>query len=366
MANSLPSLPRSWSELSWQQLCDCWQVKLRFGGNADVARAAALLVLCEVSMENRRNRNTQNPQSVPLTGETRYTLAAADGRRFTVTPRELSQMAKQALPWFDFPYGDMGDKEEKNEQGEVMKERREPHPGYVNPVGEWRDALAMPLEHVVLRDSRFLPWRKKHFALPQVALNNLTWQQYRQLQGIVAQIFREDITEEQAMQLQAQFLSHALTPRSLALFDTNGGSIRFRLHWEYRYDADRADRLVKWWERQLSRGNRSNLNILSNLRNRRILSVSALYHICFQAYQTAMHFYEAVFPDLFGGSSKEDPLRTALTGETDTITAVMDEGGFTDPQQVYDANLPFILSILNRMAKKAKEIDQMNAKIKKK
>ena len=355
MANPLPSLPRSWSELSWQQLCDCWQVKLRFGGNADVARAAALLALCGV--EVCRNNDITASRYNEKTGENWFVLRAADGRRYTTTPRELSQMAKQALPWFDFPYGDMGDKEEKNEQGEVVKEHRDPHPGYVNPVGEWRDALSMPQEHVALRGSRFLPWRKKHFALPQVALNNLTWQQYRQLQGIVAQIFREDVTEGQAVQLQAQFLAHALMPRSLALFDTNGGSLRFRLHWEYRYDADRADRLVKWWERQMSRGNRS------NLRNR---SAPALYHICFQAYQTAMHFYEEVFPDLFGGSSKQDPLRTALTGETDTITAVMDEGGFTDPQQVYDANLPFILSILNRMAKKAKEIEQMNAKIKKK
>jgi hypothetical protein len=45
MNTSLPKLPGSWSELSWQQLCDCWQVKQRYGGHADVARAAALLQL---------------------------------------------------------------------------------------------------------------------------------------------------------------------------------------------------------------------------------------------------------------------------------------------------------------------------------
>lgn len=362
----LPPLPRSWSALTWQQLCDCWQVKLRYAGNADAARAAALLKLVGLGQNARSNQNTQSDS---LTGETRYTLAAADGRRFTVTPRELSQMAKQALPWFDFPYGDMGDKEIVDENGKVVKERREPHPGYVNPVGEWRDALVMPVETVTIPVSHFPSWRKVHFVLPQVACNNLTWRQYRSLQGIVAQIFHEGVTEQQSWQLQAQFLAHALTPRSLALFDTNGGSIRFHLHWEYRYDADRADRLAKWWERQMSRSNRSNrsnLNILSNLRNRRALSAPVLYYICFQAYQTAMQFYEAVFPDLFGGSSRPDSLRTALTGESDTIVAIMDEGGFTEPQQVYDAHLPFILSILNRMAKKAKEIEKMNAKIKKK
>jgi len=351
MTDSLPPLPLSWSELTWQQLCECWHVKACYAGNADAARVAALLTLCRLEVcPHNIAPYMDRCECHEGTGEVLYTLHTPSGRQFATTARELSQMAKQALPWFDFPYGDMGDKEEKNEQGEVVKERRDPHPGYVNPVGEWRDALAMPQENVVIRTSRFLPWRKRYFALPQVALNNLTWYQYRQLQGIVAQIFQEGATER----LQAQFLASALTPRSLALFDTSGGSIRFRLHWEYRYDADRADWLAKWWDKQLERSDWSRSNP----------SAFALYHICFQAYQTAMQFYEAVFPDLFGGPAKHNPLHTALTGESDTIVAVMDEGGFTDPKQVYEANLPFILSILNRMAKKAKEIEQMRTKIK--
>ena len=40
MNYELPSPPQSWSELTWQQLMDCWQVKMRYNGNADVARVA--------------------------------------------------------------------------------------------------------------------------------------------------------------------------------------------------------------------------------------------------------------------------------------------------------------------------------------
>ena len=49
-----------------------------------------------------------------------------------------------------------------------------------------------------------------------------------------------------------------------------------------------------------------------------------------------------------------------------TLNAVMKYQGYSDPQQVYDANLPIILDTLNTMAKEAKEIEKMNSKIKKK
>ena len=51
-------------------------------------------------------------------------------------------------------------------------------------------------------------------------------------------------------------------------------------------------------------------------------------------------------------------------GEVDTINAVMKYQGYTDPQQVYDANLPIVFGTLNTMTKEAKEIEKMNQKLK--
>ncbi len=331
---SLPPLPQSWSELTWQQLCQCWEVKIRYPGDHDAARAAAFLALCGCSV-CRNGVATLNL----LTGEALFLLRSADGQRWTTTPRELSYLAQKALAWFDFPYGDPGEEEERDEKGNVIKGRREAIPGYVNhDTQNWRDAMAPPVETVKVGH--------RHFALPQVGGHNLTWQQYRSLQGIASQLFQEGITEAQILTLQAQFLAHSLVPRSLALFDTNGGSIRLHPHWEYIYSPTRADGMAEWWEKRMKHE-------------------ETLYHICFQTYHTAVRFYEAVYPLLFQDSGKHDPLHTALTGEGDTITAIMEEGHFTSPQEVYDANLPFILSVLNRMAKKAKEIEKMNSKIKK-
>jgi hypothetical protein len=89
-----------------------------------------------------------------------------------------------------------------------------------------------------------------------------------------------------------------------------------------------------------------------------------LFHILFQVYQTALNYYAKVFPLLFNGGGKEDPLQDALTGETKTLNAVMKYQGYTKPEDVYAENLPVILSTLNTMAEEAKQIEQMNAKMK--
>lgn len=330
-----PALPHSWSELTWQQLCDCWQVKIRYGGNADVARVAGLLSLlgCSVCKSAVAVSNS--------TGENLYRLRDTDGCQWTVTAREASQMASQALPWFDYPYGDPGEKEVTDDKGKIVKPRREPVSGYVSQM---RDALIIPDETVVLR--------RRHFYLPQVACNNLTWQQYRILQDLTPSLFDENAGDA-VVDIQAKFLAHCLVPRSVALLDTDGGSIRIRPHYQYRYDTERADGFVAWWRRRLleEHGGRCEAAIL--------------FHVCFQAFQTALAYYASAYPLLFGGGSK-DTVRDALQGEVGTINAIMMKASYTNQQEVYDSNLPFILDILNTMAKEAKEIERMNAKIKKK
>ena len=155
----LPALPKSWSELSWQQLCQCWQAKVRYGGNADVARAAALLSLCGLE-PLPQDREAWDP----VTGEAVYRLTGtnvgqtAASRQpsacYAVTPRRLSQIARQALPWFDYPYGDPGREAVKDGKGKVVEEAVPPVRGYVNP--EWRDAMALPEGTIVIVGDRML------------------------------------------------------------------------------------------------------------------------------------------------------------------------------------------------------------------
>ena len=325
---SLPPLPNSWSELSWQQLTDCWQVKQRYGGNADVARVAAMLVLlgCEVCS----GATVFSTHS----GEALYRLKDKDGCQWTVTAREAAQMARASLPWFDYPYGDPGEPAVKDSKNKVVKEARDPVRGYVSHM---RDALILP------RDT--MKVGRRVFALPQVACNNLTWQQYRSLQAIAPQLFSEGLSEQQVLDLQAQFLAHSLVPRSLALLDTTNGSIRLRPHYEFCYNTSQAEGLVRFWRKHAE---------------------GTLFHICFQCYQTALTYYAATYPLLFSGEEKKDAMRDALSGEVGTINTIMKYAGYAEQQQVYDSNLPFVLDILNTMTKEAKEIERMNSKIKKK
>ena len=384
MVQAIPSLPHSWSELSWQQLTACWEVKMRYGGNADVARAAALLALCGCT--SIRHNDITSLRYDETTGETLYRLKGKGSNLWSLSPRQLSWIARQALPWFDWPYGDPGEKEERDDKGNIVKEGREAVSGYVSAM---RDVMILPETEIVIVGDRMIPgseWEHMsekerklstlnsklstlHFSLPQVACNNITWQQYRSLQAIAPQLFQEGITETEAIDLQAQFLAQCLVPAQ----SSEPTADKFRPRHIYRYDAERAEQTIDFWKEKLAKEAKKNN---SSLHSRAELaypspftlhsSLSILFHLCFQCYQTALLYYEKVYPLLFTGSSKQDTLRDALQGEVGTVNTVMKYAGYAEQQQVYDSNLPFVLDILNTMAREAKEIEKMNAKIKKK
>ena len=196
-AAPLASLPNNWSGLSWQQLTACWEAKMRYAGTPDVARAAALLALlgCKVCRCDERRYDDR-------TDERQFFLLSADGTQWTVTSRVLSQLARQSVPFVDYPYGDPGEPAVRDEKGKVTKEARDPVNGLVNPA--FRDALALPETELTVDGIVF--------ALLQVACNNLTWQQYRSLQATVSQLFAEGIDDKQTVELQAHFLAHILVP----------------------------------------------------------------------------------------------------------------------------------------------------------
>ena len=340
-------IPNSWSELTWQQLRLCWEVKMRYGGNPDVARAAAWLSLSGFSV--CRGSATTISET---TGETCYTLQDHDGKRWTVTAREAAQLASQSLPWFDYPYGDPGEKEEVDDKGKMVKPRREAVSGYVSG---FRDAMVLPETEVTVDGAVF--------ALPQVACNNITWQQYRSLQNIVPQLFSDSLDDEQVIDLHAQFLAHILVPAQ----QNEVGSDPFCPKLSFRYNAERAEQTIPFWRERLKNEELRMKNEESANFSLSTLHFSlSLFHICFQVYHTAILYYERSCPLLFTGGGKSQEFRDALQGEVGTVNSVMKYQGYSDPQQVYDANLPIILDTLNTMAKEAKEIEKMNAKMKKK
>lgn len=347
---TLLPLPSSWSSLAWQELCRVWTVKVRYGGQPDIAICAALLDLCGLTVSGRDKEDEHS-------GEEVYLLTDKQSQQWRTTPRELAHAARQAIPWFDYPYGDPGQDEKKDDKGKVIQERREAHPGYVGPL---RDALMLQDETVSVSGNKVSTrhgrrWFKSLFgrtivfALPQVACNNLTWSQYRALQPIASQLWQEGITDEQALDLQAQFMAQILVPRSLALLDTSGDTIRLRPHYTYKYSSEQADNLVGYWKKKLRKGD---------------MEITTLFHICHQVWQTALVYYSKAYPMLFEGGGKHGPMNDALQGEVGTVNTVMKYSGYSEQQQVYDSNLPFVLDILNTMTKEAKEIEAMNAKIK--
>lgn len=348
----------SWSDLTWQQLCTMWQLKILYAGKPDIARAAAMMALLRSSLSDSHYEcgyeNGVKGWGANLydndaeTGERQYLLSFSYNKKqkqFVCTARELSLLAKQVLAWFDFPYGDPGEKEQRDNKGNVVREHRAGLPGYVSNM---HDAMILPKEEIKVRKSA-LGFACK-FQLPQAACANITWEQYRALQSITPLLFADTNTIEQTTELQARFLANILIPRSLSLFDTTGGNIKIRPHYVYQYSSNQAERLEKFWQTIIKRHK---------------IRGGVLFHICFQVYQTALGYYSEVYPILFSGGSEKGPIKDALTGEVGTINTIMKYQGYTDPQAVYDANLPIILDVLNTMTKEAKEIEKMNAKAKK-
>lgn len=326
-----PTPPSSWSSLTWQQLTDMWALKLTYGSEPNVARCKALLNLLELTVTRCGEGNS-------LSGEKRYIFRDRGKRLWMATPREIAYYAKEALKWFDYPYGDSGLSEKKDEKGNVTQEKRDPHFGY---VGNLRDALSLPMETVAVKC--------RVFALPQTACNNLTWQQYRALQAITPQLWQDDIPDDEIVDLQAQFMANILVPRSVALLEQSGDTIRLWPHFTFKYSVEQADRLVGYWKKKLLHGS---------------MKVITLFHICYQAWQTALLYYSRAYPLLFDGTGSGGAMKDALQGEVGTINTIMKYAGYAEQQQVYDSNLPFVFDILNTMTKEAKDIEEMNAKYK--
>lgn len=222
---------------------------------------------------------------------------------------------------------------------------------YLGFLDEPLRLLSLPFRHVRVG------WRK--YKAPDAQMVNLTYEQYGNAQRYLIGCWEakrilaenEELKEseriklyEEVMRCRAGFLSHLFTPPSFRLLDQRHQATRFSPQVVYHYDAERAEHMIPRFMRMDRKDD-------------------TLFDICSQFFQSCQARYKEDFPFLFkeyGGS--ED--RSALVMEVDTVNAVLKYAGYTSQQEVYDSNSVFIFGFLNNMAHEAKQIEEMNAKMK--
>lgn len=216
-------------------------------------------------------------------------------------------------------------------------------------------------------DEPFLLWKlpferikvgNTWYKAPEPQMVNLTYEQYSNAQRCLiaywdasrlaeslkkngATIQAVKHAEEEALQAQAGFLAHMYTPPSLRLLDQRNQMTRIRLDVVYNYCSMEAEKQVKRFKS----------------------APSWLFAVTYQLFQSCQSLYKKDFPFLFKEYSDSEG-KSALVMEVGTINAVQKYAGFTDPQSVYDQNSVFIFKFLDSMAEEAKQIEDMNRKMK--
>lgn len=198
---------------------------------------------------------------------------------------------------------------------------------------------------------------KHTFQLPQPMLANLTYQQYLGAQSAISDMeYYRTILDETAKgkrempehevlkfaegykRCRCEFLANMLTPRRFIFFDNKGGRFSVQMRYSFVYDADRVQ---------------DNVAVMA-------LAPDWLFSLCYMFYCGCAEEFSKKFRFLFSssGGGTSDP----LMAELDCINNVMKYQGYSEQQEVYDSNAVFVLSVLNRMAEEAKEIEKMKIK----
>lgn len=90
-----------------------------------------------------------------------------------------------------------------------------------------------------------------------------------------------------------------------------------------------------------------------------------MFPVMLQFFQSVQTYFSYIFPDLFT-TGKGVEGKDILKIEVETVNAVMKYQGFKDYNEVYDSESVRILGVLNTMSKDAKQIEEMNRKMKSK
>lgn len=210
-----------------------------------------------------------------------------------------------------------------------------------------------------------LPWENLRiegvsFRAPEPLLLSLTYQQYGNAQrclvnywqqrkmveamldnGSSQKAVRRAIKEE--VRMRAEFLSHLFVAPKKQLTEEKDGVVIRKRKVIYPYSSDSAKDHI-----------------------RHFLSCPAwLFDICYQYFQTSLMHYHQFFPNLFKEYDENDETSTKnpLVMELEMVNVLKRECNYQSQQAVYDTNAAFIFEDLNSMATKAKQIEEMNAKM---
>ena len=230
-------------------------------------------------------------------------------------------------------------------------------------VSQWIDSGLSFLDDSQKRTMspyQFVRVRGKKFKAPADLLTDLTYQQYSSAQTLLSGYWNtvkliDTLIERNASraaireqlkkihEYQCKFLAALFTPSYIEKEAVKEGKT-IKVHRRvWIYDQSQINENA-WRFRKVS---------------------SRMFPVMLQFFQSVQLYFSYIFPDLFttdkGAGSKD-----MLTIEVETVNAVMKYQGFKDYKEVYESDSVRILGVLNTMSKDAKQIEEMNRKMKSK
>lgn len=310
---NLPAPPQGWNELTERQLLSIH--KLLSSGISEVEyKLSVFLMLMGLKILKRAEKKDD--------GSFRY-LFRRKGVRAWLKREQLGMESWEVSYWID---------------------------KYLKFLDEPFQLLKLPFEYIRRKGRKY--------KAPDPLMTNLTYEQYGNAQrylvsywelsrmidslrknGATGEAIRQ--AEMQALESRAGFLAHMYVPASLRLLDQRHQGTRFSPRWVYNYDSDEAERQIKRFR----------------------TAPRWMFDVTYQLFQSSQQSYKKDFKFLFK-EYEDGEGKSALVMEIDTINAVQKYAGYSNQQEVYDTNSVFIFGILNNMAHEAKEIEDMNAKMK--
>lgn len=201
----------------------------------------------------------------------------------------------------------------------------------------------------------------KKFKSPETLMVNVTYEQYGNAQRFLVEYWElmqqaEELISEKdkckelkevyakADKSKAHFLSTMLCPPSIQTYVTDESGTYKSNREVWIYNANQADENA-----YLFKGKKCNV----------------LFEIMVQYVQSCLGYYKEAFPDLFT-SHKGNNNKDFLVMEADNINGIKKYAGFRNYQDIYNSNMFFIFGVMNNMCKEAKEIEEMNKKMRRK
>lgn len=313
-----PHLPTGWADLTWEQLLWTWQL---LGSERPLHEAYLdtfqYYMHCHLDQtEKAYDEQTGEPLYYFIADD--YTVPDDDGNpqpvRFSITPADLYVMCQEDLKWMqEDPYCLVQLPTDTLDHGDLLWQITVPNA-----------ETGKPEEKTV------------RFHLPEALINNITWQQYQLCQQLM-----QAMQEEESY--RPRFISHCLTPCTGHKYTTTG-----QILYEYKYDPVVAEANIPFFEQHPMPG---------------------LVEVLVQLFQSSLKHYKREFDHLFsgGGSGGDGTDKSEFIQEISTINSIVKWSNmFHTPESVLEANVPIIFDILDKMQNEARQIEEMNAKMKRK